>query len=154
MSIKGKIRKYTKGLNEDLITKIWEGATRVSLAAAHPDNPDIRRAKFTRFNRLSKNSIEYATIDDCITIAIELINSYHNESTCTICGSKITKKNFELNLKDPQFPEIDHIIPRIHKPGNVQWVHRICNIMKSNLNINEFNKIITNIYFHQNKEPK
>lgn len=72
-----------------------------------------------------------------------------NSTTCLICREPLDFGLFSLARRGKAEIETAHANPRMHKPGNVGFAHRNCNIAQGEKNLEDFYEWIAGI-LHRN----
>ena len=91
-------------------------------------------------------------------------DNHNNSLSCRICGEPITAKDFETThgSSDSNSVQLGHIVPpagkneTAHRAGNVQWIHRDCNIIQGDKNeretLEKLEKIVLYLRHNLSKE--
>ena len=95
---------------------------------------------------------------DLFNILVKIYNKEYDETTiCPICGQQMSFEQFLYSRMDERSIQSCHIEPLseneiMHKPGNVKWGHRRCNLIQSNLTLEEMTDEIFSILLYQIKD--
>ena len=105
---------------------------------------------------------EASTFENCQEIEWELFNilnkiykeQYDETTICPICGKQMNFEQFLYFRTEDRSIQSCHIEPLseteiMHKPGNVKWGHRRCNLIQSDLTLPEMTDETLTITLYQ-----
>lgn len=122
--------------------KVSCGCKRKQLGNNHPTWQGVGDFGLAQFNRI-KNSAKTRKIQFSLTIEY-LWNLYQKQNKkCALSGEEITLSSSNKTWGTASLDRIDSM--KGYVEGNVQWVHKDVNFMKSNLTQTRFFELISKI---------